>query len=73
MSDVCVAQLVRVVDRQSKDRGSNPGTVESVSFSIEHSKNRLLTVKRFLSLLKDFLLKIGILQMSFLTVKRFCC
>ena len=35
MSDACVAQLVRIVDRQSKDPGSNPGTVQSVSLSIE--------------------------------------
>ena len=35
MSDACVDQLVRAVDRQSKDPGSNPGTVESVSFSTE--------------------------------------
>ena len=35
ISDACVAQLVRDVDRQSKDPGSNPGTVESVSFSTE--------------------------------------
>ena len=32
MSDACVAQLVRAVDRQSKDPGSNPGIVKSVSF-----------------------------------------
>ena len=31
----CVAQLVRVVDRQSKDSGSNPGTVEDISFTTE--------------------------------------
>ena len=30
-----VAQLVRTVDRQSKDPGSNPDTVERVSFSTE--------------------------------------
>ena len=35
MRDACVAQLVRAIDRQSKDPGSNPGTVESVSFSRE--------------------------------------
>ena len=35
MSDVCVAQLVRVSYRQWKDPGSNPGTVDSVSFSTE--------------------------------------
>ena len=35
MSDACVAQLIRAVDRQSKDPGSNPGTIESVSFSTE--------------------------------------
>ena len=35
MSDACVAQLVRAVDRQSKDLGSNPGTVKSVFFSTE--------------------------------------
>ena len=35
MSDACVAQLVRAVDRQSKDPGSNPGRVESVSFFTE--------------------------------------
>ena len=35
MSDTCVAQLVRAVDRQSKDSGLNPGTVEGVSFSTE--------------------------------------
>ena len=33
MLDVCVAQLVRAVDRQARDSSSNPGTVESVSFS----------------------------------------
>ena len=32
MSDACVAQLVRAVDRQSKDLGSNPSAVESVFF-----------------------------------------
>ena len=35
MSDACVAQLVRAVDRQLKDPGSNHGTVESVCFSTE--------------------------------------
>ena len=35
MSDACVDQLVRAVDRQSKDPDSNPGTVESISFSTE--------------------------------------
>ena len=35
MSDACIAQLVRAVDRQSKDPGSNPGTIKSVSFSTE--------------------------------------
>ena len=32
MFDACVAQLVRPVDRQSKDPGSNPGAVESLFF-----------------------------------------
>ena len=31
--DACVAQLVRAVDRQSKDLGSNPSTVESAFFT----------------------------------------
>ena len=35
MSDACVAQLVRIVDPQSEDPGSNPGTVENFSFSTE--------------------------------------
>ena len=35
MPDACVAQFFRAVDRQSKDQGSNPGKVESVSFSTE--------------------------------------
>ena len=35
MSDACVAQLVRAVDQQSKDPGSNPGIVESVFISTE--------------------------------------
>ena len=35
MSDACVAQMVRAVDRQLKDPGSNPSTVDSVSFSTE--------------------------------------
>ena len=35
MSDAYVAQLVRAVVRQLKNPGSNPGTVESVSFSTE--------------------------------------
>ena len=35
MSNACVAQLNRAVDRQSKHPGSNPGTVKSVSFSTE--------------------------------------
>ena len=35
MSDACVAQLIRADDRQSKDQGSNPGTVKGVSFSTE--------------------------------------
>ena len=34
MSDACVAQFMRAVDQQ-KDPGSNPVTVESVSFSTE--------------------------------------
>ena len=33
MSDAFVARLVTAVDRQSKDPGSNPGTIGSVSFS----------------------------------------
>ena len=33
ISDASVAQLVRAVDWQLKDPGSNPGTVASVSFS----------------------------------------
>ena len=33
--DACVAQLVRAVDRQSNDPGSNPDTVERVSFSTD--------------------------------------
>ena len=37
----CVAQLVREVDRQSKDPGSNPDAVESVSFSTERFLNSL--------------------------------
>ena len=41
MSDACVARLVRAVDRQSKDLGSNPGTVESVSFSAGRFLNSL--------------------------------
>ena len=32
MSEACVAQLVRAVDRQSEDPGSYPGTVEWVFF-----------------------------------------
>ena len=28
--DYCVSELVRTVDRQSKNLGSNPGTIESV-------------------------------------------
>ena len=32
MSDACMAQLVREVERRSKDLGSNPGTFESVFF-----------------------------------------
>ena len=43
MSDACVAQLVRAVDRQSKDPGSNPGTVERVSLSTERFLNYLKT------------------------------
>ena len=39
MSDACVAQLVRAVDWQSKDPGSNSGTVESVSFATEKLLN----------------------------------
>ena len=35
MSDACEAQLVRTVDRQSKDPGLNPGTFESAPFSTE--------------------------------------
>ena len=35
MLDACVAQLVRAVVRQSKDPGSNPGTVENVCFFTE--------------------------------------
>ena len=31
----CVAQLDTAVERQLKDLGSNPGTVESVSFPTE--------------------------------------
>ena len=31
----CVVQLVRAVDRESKDPGSSPSTVESVSFFTE--------------------------------------
>ena len=32
---LCIAQLVKAADPQSKDAGSNPGTVESVSFFTE--------------------------------------
>ena len=39
MSDACVAQLVREVDRQSKNLGSNPSSVESVFFSTERFSN----------------------------------
>ena len=35
MSDACVAQLIRAIERQSKDLAWNQGTVESVSFFIE--------------------------------------
>ena len=42
MSEACVAQLVRAVGRQSKDPGSNPGTVESVSLSAERFKILLI-------------------------------
>ena len=35
MSEAYVAQLMTAVDRQSKDPGSNPGIVESVTFSTE--------------------------------------
>ena len=34
-----LSTLVRAVDWQSKDPGSNPGTVESVSFSTERFLN----------------------------------
>ena len=44
MLDACVAQLVRAVDRQSKDPGSNPGTVASVSFFTE----RFLIILNFI-------------------------
>ena len=45
-----VAHLVRAVDRQSKDPGSNPGAIESVTFSIE----RLLKLfKKVLSIQKN--------------------
>ena len=32
MSDTCVAQLLRAVDRQSRDFGLNPSAVKSVFF-----------------------------------------
>ena len=35
MSDAYIAHLVRAVDRQSKDPGSNPGTVKCVSLFTE--------------------------------------
>ena len=41
MSDAYVAQLVRAVDRQLKDLGSNPSAVESVFFSTEGFSNSL--------------------------------
>ena len=39
MSDARVAQLVRAVDLQLKNSGSNPRTVECVSFFIERFQN----------------------------------
>ena len=47
------AQLVRVVNRQSKDPGSNPGTVESVSFSTE----RFLILWKLSNSTLEFILK----------------
>ena len=41
MSDTCVAQLLRAVDRQSEDLGSNPSAVENVFFSTERFSNSL--------------------------------
>ena len=35
------------VDRQSKDPGSNPGTVESVSFSTERFQSLQICMKAF--------------------------
>ena len=54
MSDACVDQLVRAVDRQSKDPGSNPGTVESVSFSTKI----FLIISKLLISLHDFRVEI---------------
>ena len=47
ISDACVAQLVRAVDWQSKDPGSNPGIVESASFSTERFKIILKIINCF--------------------------
>ena len=55
MSDACVTQLVRAVDRQSKDWGSNPGTVESVFFPRKDFKffhNLLWREARFQTIFK---------------------
>ena len=38
MLNACVAQLIRTVDRQSNDPGSNPGTVESGLFPQKNFK-----------------------------------
>ena len=50
----CVAQLVRAVDRQSDDPGSNPGPVESVSFQ-----------GRILNYYENILSKFQVISMSF--------
>ena len=45
MSDACVAQLIRAIERQSKDLGWNQGTVESVSFFTETFQILLIEIK----------------------------
>ena len=41
------SSVVRAVDRQSKDLGSNPSAVESIYFSTERFSNSLNTFQTF--------------------------
>ena len=52
MSDACVAQLVRAVDRQSKYLGSNSNTVKSVFFlqkDFKFFKLHILSARKYCS------------------------